>query len=223
MPKIMLDGMFDSPVCKHTLLCKQVYEQWYNEIEPGKIATAMTLNTTYDEYLKAIKKIHKGSTYYALRKAEKEEFVCKPFNLLANIENMIEINTSKPIRQGRPMDSFYSSEDKYRKFYKKFKEQSPDACPFHYDVLFGCFSGDKVVGYIRLRRMGNFVQYAQLLGHGDYLKDGIMYLLHFHVMKWIFENTDAKYLWYSWWNRGKGGVIMWKRKVGFEPYELDKR
>ena len=108
------------------------------------------------------------------------------------------------------------------------------ACAMHWDVTFGVFidsSADgqtasaaqsTLVGYACLQRIGNVVAYADLIGHGEHLHNGIMMLLHTEILAWLLnpENlhaTGVDYLTNGTLERGNEGMFFWKKKALFAP------
>ncbi len=76
----------------------------------------------------------------------------------------------------------------------------PD-CPFHYSIFWESSwlrrsyprrsgNGRTACRIIHLRRTGSVALYTQLLGHGDYLADGIMFHLHLEIVKWILDDNN---------------------------------
>jgi len=117
--------------------------------------------------------------------------------------------------------------------FKKFKNAK---CPAHWLYLWGIFKpeygykqgdievGQKLLGYVSLHRVGNYAQYSMILGHGDYLKYGIMYHLHFKIVDWLIscnwpEAEGIDFLWYCNWSGGPG-LRLWKKKAGFKEGRL---
>jgi hypothetical protein len=80
---------------------------------------------------------------------------------------------------------------------------------------------DRLVGYIYLFRCGNLARYSRILGHGAHLSQGIMSLLHFHLVQHLLENRPPglRYLQYTGiFSRGEeSGLHVWKRHHLFEP------
>ena len=112
-------------------------------------------------------------------------------------------------------------------------------CSLHYpSIMMGVFTekdghrqGEitthrQLVGYISLFRVGNIMLYSQILGHGDHLKKGIMYLLHLEIMMSLLhpvaEHYDGiDYLMYAAWKSGTEGLQYWKKLCLFEPMRLE--
>ena len=83
----------------------------------------------------------------------------------------------------------------------------------------------QLIGYVSLERNGELLLYSRIIGHGDHLKNGIMYLLNQEIIRWIIDGesqvTDGiKYIMYAGWNDGTAGLKMWKKRTLFKPYYL---
>ena len=113
-------------------------------------------------------------------------------------------------------------------------ELAPPECPLHHDTWWGIFEpraeyrqGEvavdrKLVGYIRLRRHGNYALLSKILGHGDHLDDGIMYRLLLAVIEWLCARDELAtqgidHLIYANHNHLPPGLRQWKRKMQFGP------
>jgi len=202
---------------------------------PGQEVVAyIDLHTTYRDYINEVKKYCKGNVIRDARKAD--GYVSHIFEMANYVPDMHEINHSKEVRCGRPMAKNYRrSVEEMGGAPRIWKELGRLDCPVHWRRLWGIFKpepgykqGDlvvdeKLLGYISLYRSGNYAQYSMLLGHGDYLKDGIMYCLHFAIMEWLFgddPDTDGlDFLWYCNWGGGPG-LKLWKKKAGFKQGRL---
>lgn len=217
---------------------RETVEGHYSGIDrPGDIVVAyIDLHTTYDEFLGGLKKYCKGNVIRDARKADKLDYASRIFEHENFVPDFHEINYSKPIRCGRPMTSSYTrSVEEMGGAPTVWKELTPIKCPVHWLRLWGIFKPDpgykqgdivvdqKLLGYISLTRVGNYVQYAMILGHGDYLKDGIIYRLHFAVLEWLLseapEVRGLDFVWYCNWYGGPG-LRLWKKKAGFKRGRL---
>ncbi len=186
----------------------------------------------YDNYIAKVKKKHKGSAIRHSKKADEAEYYCKVFRFENFIPDVYEINTSKEIRCERPMaQSYRRSIEELGGYPTEMQDIIYPKCNYHWRLSFGIFKSipgykqgdlvtdEKLLGYINTIRNGNYMQYSQILGHGDFLKDGIMYNLHFFILRWIQENRnnftkDLQHLWYA--NHDcKIGPLQWKEKVLF--------
>lgn len=203
------------------------------------IAACLNLRgLTYEDYILRIKKQYKGAALRHANKADREGYTCKPFVKELFIPDIVEINHSKNVRSGGPMrESYLRSVEGMGGIAIKYIEMKLPDCPVHYDYWWGIFSkipgykqgglvtNEKLLAYIRLRRNGNYSLYAQILGHGDYLKYGIMYRLHFSIIEWICHGGNGcalglEYLIYAGYRQGKEGLKQWKKKILFKPVHL---
>jgi hypothetical protein len=131
------------------------------------------------------------------------------------IDDIVEIRTSAPIRQGKaiPVD-----------FYERPKKiMDASSCKYHGDTFYGVFKENKLVAYVTFYLYGQLAQVNHLLGHADYLKDGIMNLLMYEAVNDIIKNKPwiraINYLYPG--NPGAAsGTALFKRSMGFEPWWL---
>jgi hypothetical protein len=244
---VYIDSMHGNPLCATAEDCL-----WYkNQMEEklvGKyiahgqpfekqiVAACLPVSElNYHEYIQKIKKQYKGASIRQSKKADREGFVCKPFNYALFVPDIVEINHSKEQRCGRPMTEPYkrSVEELGGEPTAKYSFVQPK-CSIHYDLWWGIFqyrhgykqgmivTDEKLLGYIRLRRNGNYALYAQILGHGDFLKFGIIYRLHLAIMEWISCGGDGltselALLIYAGFYSGQHGLQIWKKKLLFSP------
>jgi hypothetical protein len=188
----------------------------------------------FDSYVSACKKVHKGSGIRHWRKSQRR-FDVDVFPWKLHIPDIHEINTSKEIRSGGPMrPSYLRSIEEIGGYPTKHYEIERPACRDHNWTCFGVFESisgyrqgnivtdRKLIAYIRLKRFGELGLYSQILGHGGYLKFGIMYQLHFELIRKLYEAarfsiSGIKYVAYAQWRAGGKGLMQWKSKVLFCP------
>lgn len=135
-----------------------------------------------------------------------------------------EVVHSTDERQGRGIAALVG--DRPRDF--DFSDYRPYADPNYRDVTCGVFSPDgALAAYLLGRRVGDHVQYDEVMGHADHLKNEVMYLLHFEFLRLCLESEVPPWClnygpWYSGANpfSPEGGLNRWKRKVRFEPAYL---
>lgn len=167
------------------------------------------------------------------RKAERAGYGCRLFDPREEIPGIVAVNLSLDQRCGKPMTEPYRrGVAEMRRDAETAVEFQPPVCARHYDLWWGVFApptqgaeGPFLVGYIRLRRNGNYALVAQLLGHGDHLAHGIMSLLHIRVMAWIGERVAAEtqgleHLIYAGYYSGRSGLQLWKKRFGYMPAYL---
>ncbi len=203
--------------------------------------------TTFDDYFADVRHIHKGSAARHAKKARRCGYSAHIFPWKLHVPDACEINFSKPVRCGKPMRPGYTKSVKEMGGAPQEPiEFTPDPCPYHHMIPWGVFkpiegyrqgkakTGEKLLAYIKFKRIGDMVLYTQILGHGDYLKDGVMYFLHLEIIKWLYglrHNparfgpwTDGiRYIVYAQFFSGNQGLRQWKKKLCFEPARLVQR
>jgi len=118
-------------------------------------------------------------------------------------------------------------------YLSEYKEPAKIECIKHFGRNFGVFMdlpghkqgnvvvNKKLLAYIGLIVMGDYSLYSMIIGHGDYLKHDIMALLHIETMRWVMQNTQAKYLEYGQVGSGTKGLQDWKRYFLFKAMSLN--
>lgn len=126
-------------------------------------------------------------------------------------DGILEINKSKTVRQGREMDESYFDKD-------AVIDGSLDK------QCFGVFDNNgKIIAYCYLIEAGNFVIVSRLLGHADYLKEGVMYyMIGTCVEQWVNGERwrDVKYFFYDTFFGATAGLKKFKVDLGFVPYKV---
>ena len=105
-----------------------------------------------------------------------------------------------------------------------------DLCddPNYKDICTGVFAPDgTLVAYLLGKRVGDHVQYDEIMGHADHLSKDVMYLLHFAFLSQCLEQEIVpRCLNYGPWYSGQdpysaaSGLNFWKRKTRFRPAYL---
>lgn len=208
--------------------------------QPGQLAAARIglAGLDWATCESRLRECSKGSAVRDANRADREGFGCAVFPRDLHVPDLVDINRSKDVRSGGPMRGHYTwtVEEQGGAPTVEAPLELP-MCPLHYDLWWGVFephdgwrqgavrTDKRLVGYIRLRRNGEYALYSQLLGHGDYLRYGIMYHLHFTVLRWLVEPTmeharGITELVYGAWESGGPGLQRWKKKNLFGPAYL---
>ncbi|BAO94065.1 putative uncharacterized protein (plasmid) [Caballeronia insecticola] len=188
----------------------------------------------YNEYLSSVQK---GNWRRQINRAAREGYYCAFFDRSSRVPDIHLVNTSTAVRAQGEMSSHYFKSIEELGGYPtaRFDFKAPK-CNRHWDIWLGVFQpsegyrqGDVVVGsrlfaYAHLRRLGDLFIYALFLGHYDYLKDGVMQLLHSYVVESIYKKSfpflggdNSPLLVYGGYKHGGIGRETWKRRAGFEP------
>jgi hypothetical protein len=207
----------------------------------------------FASYAHRLRRHSKGGMLRQIRKARAQGFYCKMIYRDFYRRQLFSIDTSKHFRSGlvlasllrRPPDSDFPdgilmaeiSAYLGRPLSEIAEGMSlpvppPPSCPLHWSVDWGVFDRDpgnasreRLVGYVFLRRSGDIVRTAGLMGHGDYLAQNVMKLLFHDVMQWLLTRGDPsvaglRYLLYGAIEHGNDGLFAWKRSFEFAPLRL---
>jgi hypothetical protein len=201
--------------------------------EPPEITSAAMYleNLKYNEFLGQLNSNFKRN----VKKSYNHKFEFDFFNYSNYVPDIYDINTSLDTRNGRKMSANYSRTiEELGGEPSEFYAHRPLSCPLHGDLWCGIFlqledhyQGEvlvdkKLVAYVRLRRNGDFCFYSLILGHGGYLKYGIMHLLHVSIVEYLLLESSFKIKWliYAGAFQGKDGLQRWKKEAKFKPTNL---
>lgn len=169
----------------------------------------LTLPDTVEEYLRSIgdksrNMIQKASRlgYHFLDGSHKD------FD-----QDIYEIRTSDPMRQGRPIPDYYYSNPPVFVL-----RPSSVGCEYHTERFFGILHEGRLVSYISLFMYGEFAQINHILCHKEHVKNGVMNLNVFYVVKELIEKFPwVKSINYLYVRDDGLGIDLFKRSVGFKP------
>ena len=151
----------------------------------------------------------KNSAAYFSRRCLKLGFEVSKFNPNLEIESIFAINTSMSERQGRQMDSSYSI---LQKEWPSGENHS----------WYGVYNADKqLVAYAWIYEVRELITVNRILGHGNYMKDNIMYLLLTEVVTTYIDQKRVKYMMYDTFGKHDNGLVLFKKRIGFEPYTVN--
>lgn len=191
--------------------CLKMAWELKHQLDPDYIrgAATMRLDGTYAEY--------RDARRTARRRAGHAERLGYTSHLIERSEHQTsihEINTSKPVRQGRPMSAGYQEMPTYG--------PNPRYCDRHYVYTYGVMSPQaKLVAYLWLYRSGELALVSTILGHADHLEDDVMYLLYLSMLQhqWLFGGV----VFYNRWNSGTDGLRFFKERVGLAETDVEWR
>ena len=164
----------------------------------------------FDGYYKSIN--GKNSAAYYSRKSIKGGYSFTEIDLNDHIDDAFEINTSVKLRQGREMTDKYLTKQKEYVRNENYRH-------------FGVFNSDgKLMSYCSVAFFGQFISIDKLLGHKEYLNDGIMYFMLIELNRIIFNEMKAigfKFVMYDTFFGASDGLKLFKKKLGFKPYKVN--
>jgi hypothetical protein len=206
---------------------------------------------TLAAYQEVVRRHSKGGILRQVRRAAERGLYCKTFASAFYRRQRFAIDTSKRFRSGLVLASLLReppasdfpadvTEAQIGAYLGRppgalgpriaLPKPPPPTCPMHWEIDWGVFvredsdepGGERLVGYILLRRTGNIVRTAGLMGDGAYLSQNVIKLLFHEVMAWLLARTDpsvlgVRYLLYGAIEHGNDGLAAWKRSFGFAP------
>ncbi len=126
-------------------------------------------------------------------------------------DDIFDINTSLPVRQGRPMSAGYRQRPQHSPL--------PDyACDRHRICEYGVLEGDRLRAYLVLYRVGDLGLVSQILGHGDHLAADVMWLLASGAVEQQIPLGGVLY--YNRWDSGTDGLRYFKARLGFRETDV---
>lgn len=127
-------------------------------------------------------------------------------------DDIYAINTSLPVRQGRPMADGYT----------RRIERGPlpvYLCERHRTHTYGVLQGERLRAYLTLHRCGDLALVSMILGHGDHLRDDIMYLLFAGVVE--RHAGTGGFFYYNRHDSGTDGLVYFKERLGFRARDVE--
>lgn len=192
----------------------------------------------YPAYWKALRR-HSGNFCRDALKAGRLGYHVAPIERVDHPDEIRAIHRSLKVRSfGLVLDALLPV------WFSQFKptpnrpSKADPQCERHWELAFGIFrpsTADReaasalgqLVGYAVIRRVGNVLIYADFIGHGDYLRDGIMMLLHTEVAQCLLDRNNRlcrglEFLANGTLERGSDGMFFWKKKALFRPCLVDQ-
>jgi hypothetical protein len=186
--------------------CRE-YKAWHEYMHDPKESAVYEI-PKYGDILDSFNSTKRNAFRQSLRKGYTSREITWP-ERTNYLNDIFEINTSKQVRQGKPLETAYQQQP---------KEITGDkTCEEHYGTFIGCFATDgKLRAYITTNFCGDLAAASQIMGHGEYLHDGIMVNI-WHEFVRICIERKIKVIVYSRWEDGFDGLKSWKRSVGMKP------
>lgn len=188
----------------------------------------------FEAHLKA----RSSRTLPKVRKAARLGYRVARFPLRRHVFDVHAVKTSKPVRAAGPVLDYWLLKPEHigRPATKPVRLAPPD-CAEHWSLWWGAFLDapghaqgavivdERLVGYMKLTRIGELVHYTDLMGHADHLDAGVMALMHAELMRWLIESGDplaagVRVVLYGAAEHGGEGLLTWKKRAGFEPLRL---
>lgn len=145
-------------------------------------------------------------------RARRIGYVFLPIDRSLFNDDIHTINTSLPERQGRPMSDGYTRRHDHGRL--------PDyPCDRHRINTYGVLHHDRLYAYLTLYRVGELALVSMILGHGNHLDDGIMYLLFEGVV--ADQAGEGGVFYYNRHDSGQAGLAWMKERLGFAAGDVE--
>jgi hypothetical protein len=207
-------------------------ETWANSTGLWRpTASVMDLGAfgTFSDYALAVSRQSRGNDNRMVKKATRKGYQSRNLGVELDIyeASVQAIHRSKMFRT----DGFVFDLLAAPKSHLSDRFQAPTApfCNQHWAIMWGVFTphnnGERLIAYANIGRTGNFVRTLLLMGHADFLRDGVMKLLFFDIVKWLLDRQDPfvhgiQYFLYGAIEHGRPGMFEWKRRFQFKPVLL---
>ena len=150
------------------------------------------------------------------KRALKEGYSFASFYPMDHFDDMLQINKSMATRQGRAIDKEYVDEAALKKFLADKSE------------MYGVFDKEgKLLAYTWLIKAGEVAIASRLLGHGDVLDKGVMYLMLSEIVREMISLRQAvsvpNWIMYDTFFGAADGLKFFKERLGFKPYKVNWR
>lgn len=168
------------------------------------VYATFTLSSTFDKYFQDS---IKSSERALIRKAIKNGFYCSPISYDEHYEAIIEINRSKAMRGGMSISEDY--------LHPRMRENIVG--PYNPDIrTFGIFTQKgKLVAYYTFEHITNFYHVVKGIGHGDFLKYGIMNYLFAYSIGELYKTSAGQPVVYGLLsNEADDGASHFRRNIG---------
>jgi hypothetical protein len=150
-----------------------------------------------------------------VRKALKEGYSFAFIDRDQYIDDIYAINTSMPERQGKEMTEGYTARP------GPYGPLPSYTCPHHQIRTYGVLKDGHLVAYTWLYQMGEMCLFSTILGHGNHLNAGVMYLLIAETLQDVKSVAGTRYAMYNMHKSGTEGLRFFKEQMGFRSYWVD--
>ncbi|MDZ7867871.1 MAG: hypothetical protein U5L02_01495 [Rheinheimera sp.] len=208
-------------------------------LQQGGIAMLLPLHqyAQIADFNRQLKK-NAGNFWREADKARRSGFTFQPLMMANHTPDLLEIRRSRKVRAFGPvLDAFTLQLADLGGAPVALQPLQLPVLAEHWDLYVGVFrplagyqqgavsTNQQLVAYARLHRIGNMLRYAELMGHAQFQRQGVMSLLHLQVVELLLTRNmpwlqGIEYLSYGALEQGSDGLLFWKRKAQFLPHLL---
>jgi hypothetical protein len=161
----------------------------------------------YEQYVATVS--GKNSAAYYSRRCEGKGYQFKAIDPDTYALEIDGIHKSANERQGKQLSATY-----LKPILKYPKNQQ--------NCYYGIFIDNKLVAYLWTVQSGELMTLNRLMGHNDYLKDGIMYLLVLKAIEVMMLSASMpSYVMYDTMLGASEGLLLFKKRLGFQPNKVN--
>lgn len=189
--------------------CDAFIAKWsaWTKVYEGQEMAILKIDPFYYDNLES-------DTRYMIRKASKRGYTFGYFDYNSFLYDIYQINTSKEVRQGKVMSQSYLE-------YPTAIGVDQSRCDLHRYVRIGGFKDSRLLAYCAVAVLNEAAILNTIIGHADALTDGVMNgLINSVVDKFVYNSTAVKYLNYLTMRSATKDLEAFKRRAGFQPYEV---
>lgn len=197
--------------------CRKMYDYFtaphphYRIIQNKRWGAAlMQLPGSMEEYLSGK---HKEYLRRMRNRAVRQGFRFGTADPLKYLDDMLAINMSVPIRQGRAMDAEYLDKASLLTY---FQGRGKIYCIFDSRGTLRAYADIPIVGDVGI--------FNRILGHDEDLDKGVMYLLVSEIVREMITLKKSigrpNWMEYDTFFGGSKGIRYFKEKLGFMPYKV---
>ena len=161
--------------------------------------------------------IFQGKHFHEARRkknrAAKAGFAVKKVAPMEYFESIYAINTSKPIRQSRPLEAYLANKSQVLAFCEESSE------------IYGCFGrNNELVAYAHGTICGDVFVLDRFIGNHEYLDLGIMFLINFEILTDMVRSRELHgvphWIQHDMYFVASAGARQFKKEAGFSPYRV---
>lgn len=197
--------------CNAGAECEQLAASTHKQLASGRYTypcSTLKLPDSVDEHL-----AHHRTARKRTARAQRLGYRFEQIDRTLHEQDVYEINTSTPERQGRPMSAGYTEPVRFSKL--------PDyGCRRHAVNTYGVLDQHHLRAYAWVYRIGELVMFSSILGHHAHLACDVMYLLMDGVLRHERKNGPG-ICFYNMHSGGTDGLRYYKERWGLAPTRVD--
>ena len=187
--------------------------------------------------LEAVIRKRSSRTLPKARKAREAGYEVRRFAYRRHAVDIEAVRGSAKVRAGGPVVAYWFADKNLPEPPSGKERLKRPGCDRHWTQWWGVFApepgraengrtiGERLVAYVKINRRGGLAHYADIMGHADHLDRGVMVLMHLELMRLFIEGGDpmvegVQAVLYGGAEHGGEGLLVWKKRAGFEPMRL---